>query len=141
MEIQHSLKNCYCFDRSFKGKAAKAEALQRFKEEERLWRDQPRAASVSLACPADTQYLWAIIVIQDWSEARILEAVDPGESADPRRGRISFEICESDPLAEWAPKTQTPPLYMPTIKKRDLIYQSIRFGDSDELFSYWVRTE
>ena len=141
METQ-SLKNCYCFDRrSLRGEAAKAEALQRFKEEERLWRDQPRAASVSLACPADTQYLWAIIVIQDWSEARILEAVDPGESADPRRGRISFEICESDPLAEWAPKTQTPPLYMPTIKKRDLIYQSIRFGDSDELFSYWVRTE
>jgi hypothetical protein len=139
MEIQHRLKNCYCFSRSVGGGAAKVEALNLFGQEERLWRDQPREASVLLACPTDTQYIWAIIVIQDWSEARMLEAVDPGASADPRDGRISFEVSKFEPLL-MVDNNRPLQVQMPANEKRRLEYKPFRFGDSDEPFGYWVRT-
>jgi hypothetical protein len=128
METQSRLKNCYCFDRSFKRDAAKIEALRRFEQEERLWRDQPRAASVRLVEPRDTPYFWAIIVISDLSKAKVLEMVDPGTSVASRDDRLSFEVLLDT----------THPLMVET-ERRTLEYKQVRFGGSEISFGCWVR--
>jgi hypothetical protein len=128
METQSQLKNCYCFHGSFKREAAKVEVLNRFEQEERLWRDQPRAASVRLVEPRDTPHFWALIVISDRNQARVLEAVDPGTDAGPMCCRLSFEVLLGT----------AHPLMVET-ERRTLEYKQVRFGDSEISFGCWVR--
>jgi hypothetical protein len=128
METQSRLKNCYCFHRSFKREAAKIEALKRFEREERLLRGQPRAASVRLVEPQDAPSFWAVVVIKDRNEARVLEAVDPGTDTGPMCCRLSFEVLLGT----------AHPLMVET-ERRTLEYKQVRFGDSEISFGCWVR--
>jgi hypothetical protein len=136
---ESELKNCYCFDRSFKRDAAKVEALNRFEQEERMSRDQPRAASVRLVEPRDAPYFWALIVINDLDEAKVSEAVDPGSPADPMHGRLSFPVFLNPVPLLLNDSNRLPPLEMPAIEKRRLECHAFRFGDSDFRFSVWLR--
>jgi hypothetical protein len=135
METQSRLKNCYCFHRSFEEEAAKVEALNRFRQEECLWRDQPRAASAFVANPLDVEYFWVVITIGELTEARAFEAVDM--PADTSHDRVSFDAPESAPLAIC--HDGSPPDLAISMEERTLTRRRFRFGNSETPLAFWIR--
>jgi len=79
MELHESpIRHVYYYPRATSRAYAEVSALEQFRETELLTRPAPREASVEVLQPAGSPDLCAIVVLADWSESELLEAVDLG---------------------------------------------------------------